>query len=178
MKIIPLPLETQARLNCNTKIILDYTDLNGTGVASANNVNFRAAWTSGTAQSIEPITPVANNVPYPTASLGATTNQLPAGTRISNAIANVTTAFASSGGAITSLGLTLGDAGSATRFLQSIDCKTVAYTQTTSAAYVESAVFNVLATATIVGQTMASLNAGQIEIYCNIEPIYDLVAVK
>ncbi len=178
MKIIPLPLETQARLNLNTKIMLDYTDLNGTGLANANNIPFSAAWTSGTAQSIEPLTPVSAAAQYPTALLGGTTNQLPAGTKISNVIANVITAFTSSGGAITSLGLTLGDAGSATRFLQSIDCKTVAYTQTTSAAYVESAAFNILATATIVGQTIASLNAGQIEIYCNIEPIYDLALVK
>ena len=178
MKIIPLPLETQARLNVNTKIILDFTDLNGTGLANANNVPFSAAWTSGTGQSIEPITPVATNVNYPTALTGGTTNTLPAGIRISNMIANVVTAFTSSGGAITSLGLTIGDAGSATRFLQSIDCKTVAYTQTTSASYVENAAFNMLATATIVGQTIASLNAGQIEIYCNIEPISDLALVK
>lgn len=178
MKIIPLPLETQARLNCNTKIILDYTDLDGTGVATANNVNFSAAWTSGTAQAIEPLTYVSTNVPYPTALLGGATNQLPIGTRISNCIANVVTAFTSSGGAITSLGFTLGDAGSATRFLQSIDLKTAAYTQTTSASYMENAAFNLLATATIVGQTMASLNGGQLEIYCNIEPIYDLLLVK
>lgn len=173
MKLIPLPLETQARLNVNTKIIMDYTDFNGAGVLSATNTPFSAAWTSGTAQVIDPVT-LAGGI----ATLGASTNTFPAGVRVSNMIANVLTAFTSSGGAITSLGFTVGDAGSATRFLQSVDLKTAAMIQTTSAAYCESATSVMQATATIVGQTIASLNAGQLEIYCNIEPIYDLVLVK
>lgn len=173
MKIIPLPVETQARLGLNTKIVLDYTDLNGAGVLAAGNTPFSAAWTSGTAQAIEPVTLAAG-----VATLGGTTATLPAGTRVGGTVINVVTPFTSSGGAITSLGLTLGDAGSATRFLQSVDLKTAGYTHTTAATYVEAAAFQIQATATIVGQTIASLNAGQIEIYCNIAPVLDLTAVK
>lgn len=153
MKVIPLPLETQARLGFNTKIILTFADL--------------ATWTSGTAQAVLPVN-----------ALGAATLTFPAGTQmVGNAVANVTTAFTSSGGAITSLGLSLGDGGLATRFLSAVDLKTAGYTGGT-VGYTYTVADTVDATATIVGQTMASLNAGEVEILCNLRPVADLESVR
>jgi hypothetical protein len=153
MKVIALPVETQARLNFNTKIIIDYTDLQ--------------AWTSGTAQAL-----------LPQNTVGSDAIKFPAGYQLAPGIvANVITAFTSSGGAITSLGLSVGDGGSATRYLNAVDLKSTGYTGGT-VGYTYTAADTVDGTATIVGQTMASLNAGQVEIYCNLRPVPDLVAVK
>lgn len=152
-RIIPLPLETQARLQVNVKIKLDSTDL--------------LAWTSGTAQAI-----------YPLNTLGSTTNKFPVNTVWALMLINVVTAFTSSGGAITSLGFSLGDVGSATRFLNAIDLKTTGYTASTNNAFVSNG-SNLYLTgvATIVGQTMASLNAGALELYLDKLDIPDLVAI-
>jgi len=153
MKIIPLPFETQARLGFNTKIILTAADL--------------ATWTSGTAQAV-----------LPGNGLGLSSSTIPAGTRMSgNALVRVTTAFTSSGGAITSLGLSLGDGNSATRFINAADLKTTGYKVGTETGLLYLVADTIDATATIVGQTMASLNAGQVEILCNLVPVSDLEAV-
>jgi hypothetical protein len=168
MKIIPLPSETQLRLGFNTKIVLDYTDLSGTGVASGNNpYPFTSAWTSGTAQAV-----------LPPNALGASSVTFPAGCQIApGAVMNVVTAFTSSAGAITTLTLSLGDGGSSTRFFNAVDLKTAGYTGST-VVYTYTAADTVDAVATITGQTLASLNAGQVEIYCNLRPVPDVVAVK
>ena len=87
-------------------------------------------------------------------------------------------AFASSGGAITSLGFSLGDAGNGTRYFSSVDLKTAGFTASSNTRYVSTAAYAVQATATISGQTMASLNAGLVEVYLRIKPVADLTAVK
>ena len=161
-------METQARLDFSQKLKLDYTDFSGTGVITSGNPNaFTSPWTSGTGQGVIP-----PNV------LGSTAITLPAGTVIDDVIVNVITPFTSSGGAITTLTLSLGDAGSATRYLNAIDLKTAAYTASTNTRYVSGANYVVLAVATIVGQTLASLNAGAVEIYLRIKPVNDLTQVN
>jgi hypothetical protein len=168
MKVIPLPLETQARLGFNTKIILDYTDLSGTGVAGGNNpYPFTNPWTTGVAQAV-----------LPPNALGASTVTLPAGTRIQgNMCIRVVTAFLSSGGVITTLTFSLGDGGSATRYVNAQDLKTTGYKVGAETGLLNLVADTLDAVATIVGQTMASLNAGQVEILCNVIPVADLAAV-
>jgi hypothetical protein len=142
MKTIPLPLETQALMGFNRKVVLTYADL--------------LTWTSATAQAV-----------IPENSLGVATTTMLANTRTSSWLIRVTTAFASSGGAITTLTFSLGDGGSATRFLNAVDLKTTGCTLGTTAQYLYTAADTIDAVATIVGQTMASLNAGALEIYFN-----------
>ena len=168
MKVIPLPFETQARLGYNTKIILDYTDLSGTGVAGGNNSNpFTSPWTSGAAQAI-----------LPPNALGASSVTIPAGTRMAgNACVRVVTAFTSSGGAITTLTLSVGDGGGSTRFVNAADLKTTGYKVGAETGLLYLVADTIDAVATISGQTMASLNAGQVEILCNVIPVADLAAV-
>lgn len=149
MKTIPLPLETRAMLGYNRKIILTYLDL--------------LAWTSGTAQAV-----------VPENAVGASAITMLANTLVGKFTARVTTAFASSGGAITTLTLSLGDGGSATRFLNALDLKTAGCTLGTTADYLYTAADTIDAVATIVGQTMASLNAGSVEIYFNEQDINPL----
>ena len=178
MKIIPLGEQTKSILGVSHKIVLDYTDFNGAGVTNAGNTAFTAAWTSGTGQSIMPPTLQAGQVgSFLPIVLGATTDQFPAQIVIGKTYVNVITAFASSGGALGSLTFSLGDAGSATRFANAVDLTTKALTLGTGSSYVEAAASNLMAVATIAGQTMASLNAGQIEIYCTLENITDLLQV-
>jgi hypothetical protein len=125
----------------NRKLILTYLDL--------------LAWTSGTAQAVAPEN-----------TLGSIANLLLANTRVSDFLWRVTTPFTSSAGAITTLTFSLGDTGSTTRFINAIDLKTAAAGLGTVAQYLYTAApLHIDAIATIVGQTMASLNAGQIEIY-------------
>ena len=100
MKLLPLPDQTKLMTGFNRKLILYYADL-------TNWLGSGSPWTSGTAQAIVP----SGN------ALGATTNQTPTVTAFGNLMVNVTTAFASSGGAITHLYLSMGDSGSATRYL-------------------------------------------------------------
>lgn len=141
MRILPLPLETQAATGFNRKLILTYLDL--------------LAWTSGTGQAVVP----EGN------ALGAATITMLANTRVGRFLTRVTTAFTSSGGAITTLTLSLGDGGSATRFVNAVDLKTAACVLGTTADFLYTAADTLDAVATIVGQTLASLNAGQVEIY-------------
>lgn len=168
MKILPLPLETSAKLGYNTKLILDYTDLSGTGVAGNGNSNpFTSPWTSGTAQAV-----------VPPNTLGASAVTFPAGTRIGgNICIRVVTAFTSSGGAITTLTLSLGDGNSSTRFVSAADLKTTGYKVGAETSLLYLVADTMDAVATISGQTMASLNAGQVEILCNVIPVSDLEPV-
>jgi hypothetical protein len=168
MKVIPLPFETQARLGFAQKIILDYTDLSGTGVAGGSNpYPFITPWTSGTAQAV-----------LPPNALGVATVQFPAGTRIRGDIfVRVVTPFTSSGGVITTLTFSLGDGGSATRFVNAVDLKTAGFKVGAETGLLYLVADTLDAVATIVGQTMASLNAGQVEILCNVVPVLDLAQV-
>jgi hypothetical protein len=140
MRIIPLPLETQAQMGFNRKLVLTYLDL--------------LAWTSGTAQAV-----------VPQNALGASSINNLANSRVSDFLTRVITPFTSSGGAITSLTLSLGDGGSATRFVNAVDLKTAACVLGTTTQYLYTSADTIDAVATISGQTMASLNAGAVEIY-------------
>jgi len=144
--LIPLPFETRAQLQFSHILRLTAADL--------------AQLTSGTAQAVVP-----NN------ALGGA-NTIPAGTVVTKAVANVVTAFTSSGGAITTLTLSLGDGGSATRFVNAVDLKTAGWSTTVvGAAYNYAVADTIDATPTIVGQTMASINAGQVDIYLALHDI-------
>lgn len=142
MKLIVLPGETRALDGFNRKLVLTYLDL--------------LTWTSGVAQAVVPVN-----------AFGVTTITNPATCVIGRVLMRVVTAFASSGGVITTLTFSLGDGGSATRFLNAVDLKTAAYTagaSQTNGIFLYTTADTVDAVATITGQTMASLNAGQIEI--------------
>ena len=172
MKLIPLPVETQARTGKSHKLIIDYRDINGTSATTmaGQSQTFSSPWTSGTAQAV-----------IPPNALGASSITLPAGTQVElDTVANVTTAFASSGGSITSLTLSLGDGGSATRFLNAADLKTAGYVTgvVSTGRYLYTSADTIDATATISGQAIASLNAGEVEILVNIKPVNDLAAVR
>lgn len=171
MKLIPLPIETIWATGMTHKLIVGYQDLNGTSnTLAGQTVQFSSAWTSGTAQAV-----------IPPNALGATSITFPAGTQVElNAVANVTTAFTSSGGAITSLGLSFGDGTTAARFLSAVDLKTAGYATgvVTTGRFLYTAADTLDLTATISGQTMASLNAGEVEILCCIRPVNDLAVVR
>ncbi len=170
MKLIPLPSETQLRTGKTHKLIIDYRDINGTSATTmtGQSQTFSAAWTSGTAQAV-----------IPPQALGASSITIPAGSQVAGScVANVTTAFASSGGAITSLTLSLGDGGSATRYLNAADLKTAGYVTGGTTGYLYTAADTIDAVATISGQTIASLNAGEIEILLEIRPVNDLTVVR
>lgn len=152
MRNIPLPAEVQLRSTLTNKLTLDYTDL--------------LTWTSGTFQAI-----------FPTNTLGSETNKAPANQVYGRFIINVKTAFTSSGGAITTLTFSVGDSGSATRYLNAIDLKTAGYTVSSNNLFVATTALTLRAVATIAGQTMASLNAGAIEVYFEKLDVTDLAAV-
>ena len=178
MKIIPLPVETQSRLKKNVKIVLDYTDFSATGVTNAGNTSFTAAWTSGTAQVLDPPNLQAGQVgTYLPIVTGVSTLQNPAGIEVAGAVLNVLTAFTSSAGAIGSITFSLGDTGSSTRFINAASLAATGYTVSSTADYIEGAAWNLTGTVTISGQTMASLNGGSLELYLNLIPISDLTQV-
>lgn len=172
MRTIPLPFETVALTGFNRKIILTYQDL----ISWAGG---GSPLTSGTGQSIIP----GNN------TLGSTTNKMKANTLFDGAfLACLVTAFTSSGGAITSLYLQVGDGTTAYRFFgnsngQALDLAngTVgAFVAGTAAAtpYLYAAAATVLATLTITGQTIASLTAGVVELYYFECDLSGVLAVK
>lgn len=140
MKLIPLPLESIAVLGASHILRLTNDDLK--------------AWTSATAQAI-----------FPENAVGAATKTFGIGQQFKLVSARVVTVFTSSGGAITTLTFSLGDGGSATRFLNAIDLKTAAYSASANANFIYAAADTVDGVATIVGQTMASLNGGQLDLY-------------
>lgn len=139
MQIIPLTEEEAASTGFTHKMKILAADL--------------ALLTSGTAASI-----------YPGFN-GATT--FAAGLYVRDAASVVVTPFTSSGGAITTLTLSVGDGNSATAYINAQDLKTAGYTAafngTKPAIY--SAADTIDATVTIVGQTMASINAGEVHVY-------------
>ena len=122
--------------------------------------------TSATAQAVIP----SNN-------LGASANVLPAGAVVQRCVPNVVSVFTSSGGAITTLTLSLGDGGSATRFVNAQDGKTAAWGTAYAGGYVYTVADTIDITATIAGQTMASLNGGQVDFYLAIADASGLVNV-
>jgi hypothetical protein len=137
-----LPEQTYAQDRVNRKLVLDYSYL--------------ATLTSGTPQAV-----------VPTNALGASAILNPAVCIIGRMIYKVVTPFTSSGGAITTFTLSFGDGGSGTRFLNAIDLKTAAvgvYGAQTNGIFLYTVADTLDITATIAGQTMASLNAGQVEI--------------
>lgn len=122
--------------------------------------------TSATAQAVIP----SNN-------LAASGNVLPAGAVVVRCVPNVVTAFTSSGGAITTLTISLGDGGSATRFVNAQDGKTAAWGTAYAGGYVYTAADTIDLTMTIAGQTMASLNGGQVDFYLKLADASGLVNV-
>lgn len=122
--------------------------------------------TSGTAQAVIP----SNN-------LGTSGNTIPAGMVVVRCVPNVVTAFTSSGGAITTLTLSLGDGNSATRFVNAADGKTAAWGTAYAGGFVYTAADTIDITATIAGQTMASLNGGQVDYYVALADASNLVNV-
>lgn len=150
MKLLILESETKFGLGFNRKLLISYTDL-------ISWLGSGSPLTSGTAQAI-----------VPSNTLGSTTNQTPVPTIFGNFALNLVTPFTSSGGAITHLYLSMGDAGSATRFLAASTfdlAGSAGWLQGTFTRYMETAAANLLAVFTISGQTMASLNAGLVELY-------------
>jgi hypothetical protein len=122
--------------------------------------------TSGTAQAF-----------YPQNSLASAVNVFPIGTFVRQVVPNVVVAATSSGGAITTLTYSLGDGGSATRFVNAQDGKTAAYGTAYTSKFVYTAADTIDLTATIAGQTMASLTAGQVDFYLEIVDASQLVNV-
>ena len=153
MQLIPLPSETRIHTGYSHKLILTYADL--------------ATWTSGTAQAVIPFN-----------GLGLSSNTNPTPFLFGRNGNRVITPFTSSGGAITTLTFSLGDGGSSGKFINALDLKTAGFA--TAAATTVSA-YNVAdtidAVATIVGQTMASLTAGRLELYVSLVDISRLAAV-
>ena len=149
-QIIPLPFEQR---------VAGFTHILRLGAADL------AALTSGTAQAVIP-----NND-------AAVFNTFVAGLHVSKVVPRVVTAFTSSGGAITTLTLSLGDGGSGIRFVNAQDGKTIAWGVSYTSKYVYTVADTIDFTATIVGQTMASINAGQVDFYLQLEDASPLVNV-
>jgi hypothetical protein len=123
---------------CTHKIVLTYADL--------------IARTSGTAFTIYP-------------GLNSALN-LPKGFVVRAVYSDIVTAAVSSGGAITSLSLSIGDTASATKYVNATDCKTVdTFTVYQTGFAHTNATDNIKAVATIVGQTLASLTALEVHIW-------------
>ena len=168
MKLIPLPLETQARTGKSHKLIIDYRDVNGTSstTMAGQSQLFAAAWTSGTAQAV-----------IPPNALGVATTTIPAGSQVAGTtLVNVTTPFV--GPSTTVLTLSLGDGGSATRYVSAIDLLTAGYKTCAVANFSYIAADTIDAVITMTGGTMAGLTAGEVEILVNILPSTDLAAVR
>ena len=168
MKLIPLPSETQLRTGKTHKLIIDYRDINGTSATTmaGQSQTFSAPWTSGTAQAV-----------VPPNALGVATVTLPAGTQVEgSSLVNVTTAFA--GPSTTVLTLSIGDGGSATRYVNAIDLLTAGYKAGAVANYNYVAADTIDAVATITGGTIGGLTAGEVEVLLSIKPTSDLTAVR
>lgn len=139
MKIVPFTLQEQAKCGFSHRIILTYADL--------------LDKTSATAFAI-----------YPALS---STVSLPKGFSVQRACLNVKTAAVSSGGAITTLTGSVGDTASGTRYVNAADLKTVdtfAGAVTNLPFFHTNATDNIKFTATIAGQTLASLTALEVHI--------------
>jgi len=150
--IIPLPAETRANLGYDFIVRLTYLDL--------------LQLTSATAQGV-----------IPQNDLAGTTYTNPAGVVVEKVVPNVVTAFTSSGGAITSLTGSLGDGVSGTRFVNAQDLKTQGWGTAYTSKYCYAAADAIDFTPTISGQTMASLNAGQVDYYVKLADLSGLPSV-
>jgi hypothetical protein len=139
-RTIILPVETRNTTSFNRKIYMTWQDVR--------------LYTSATVQAL-----------IPENALGASTRMMLANTRVARWIANVVTPFTSSGGVITTLTFSLGDGGSATRFINAINLLVAGMTLGITADYLYTVADTIDATITVVGQTMASLNAGVLELY-------------
>jgi len=139
-RTIILPVETRNNLSLNRKLILTWQDLK--------------YLTSAAAQAI-----------IPENALGASSRTLLPNTRVGRWILNVTAPFTSSGGAITTFTISVGDGVTPARFISGIDLKTAAWTLGVTADYLYTVADTIDITATIAGQTMASLNGGSLELY-------------
>jgi hypothetical protein len=147
--IIPLPAE-QRRDGWTHILRLTYAEI--------------AQLTSGTLQAVLP----AN-------TLGSATQTLPAGTMIRRAVARVVTAVAASAGTLTTLTFILGDDGSTNRYVASMDAMTAAWGTVVyhgiynyAAANTVDIIFTLNTNSTAVISTVATLSAGQIDIYLEI----------
>lgn len=147
MKTIVLPLETQATLGVNRKIILTYKDLIGWNGTSTPMVSAQA----------QPI------VPFNPGVSATATLTMKAGTQVGNFLVNVPTLFTG----CTAMAFTLGDGGSANRFVTSTDCFTGAGTgwKATGVAtlytYIAADTIDIVVTSAGIG----SATAGELEIY-------------
>lgn len=138
MQIIPLTGPEAVFRRATHKIVLTFADF--------------LARTSGTAFTIYP-------------GLLSTTN-LPKGFVVRNVYSDVVTAAVSSGGAITSLSLSIGDTASATKYVNATDCKVAdTFTAYQTGFAHTNATDNIKAVATIVGQTLASLTALEVHLW-------------
>jgi hypothetical protein len=139
MQIIPLTTLESANMGFTHKVVLTFADIN--------------LLTSATAASV-----------YPTFNTATT---FAAGLYVRDAASRVVTAFTSSGGAITSLTFSIGDGNSGTAYINAQDLKTTGFTAGFNATKpaIYSAADTLDVTATISGQTMASLNAGEVHLY-------------
>lgn len=118
---------------------------------------------------------IAQNV-IPLQALGGNTNPS-AGLLLCQAVPNVVTVFTSSGGAITTLTLSLGISAAPTQFVNAQDGKTAGFGVAYAAKWAFGGATAFTFTATIVGQTMASINAGQVDFYLEINDAGPLALV-
>lgn len=147
--IIPLTAESRALLGFDFIVRLTYADI--------------AAQTSGTAQAI-----------IPSNALGAATKTNNAGATVLQIVPCVVTAVTASSGTLTTLTFTVGDGGSANRFVAAMDAKTAAWGTAYTSKYCYAAAdtiditFTLNTNSTAVISTVATLNAGQIDLYCKV----------
>lgn len=147
--LIPLPFESNVA--GYTHILrLTYQDI--------------AALTSGTAQAVVPIN-----------ALAAATGTLPAGMHVSKVLPRVVTAVAASAGTLTTLTYVLGDGGSTNRFVASADATAAAWGVAYTSKFVYTAadtidiIFTLNTNSTAVISSVATLSAGQIDFYLQLQ---------
>jgi hypothetical protein len=152
-QLIPLPFETQAVMGVSHILRLTYQDV--------------ILLTSGTGQAA-----------VPTNDLGAATSVIPIGMHVSKVIPNVVTAFAFSGANNGTLTGSLGDGGSATRFVNAQDMKTAAYGTSYTSKYVYAAADTIDVTFTAATQAITALTAGQVDFYLKLDDTSTLVNIQ
>lgn len=154
-KIIPLPAETRANLGYDFIYRIGYADI--------------ATLTSGTGQAIIPLNDLA----------GSSTT-FPAGSVVEKIVPNVVTAVAASAGTLTTLTFSVGDGGSATRFVNAQDAMTAAWGTAYTSKYAYASAdtldlkFTLNTNSTAVISTVATLSAGQIDLYVKLADLSTL----
>lgn len=156
--IIPLPQDQ--RIAGFTHIVrLTYADI--------------AQLTSGTAQGIVP----NNTLALPT------TLTIPAGSVVRRVIARVVTAVAASAGTLTTLTMVVGDGGSTNRYLASVTAMTAAWLTGYAGSYTYTAadtidiIFTLNTNSTALISSVATLSAGQIDFYLELQDASPLANV-